>query len=147
MDTTLSARNTTTSRIFTLTDGNVTLEGSTLGITQTAVTTNNGTLSECIAEHNLFTLSYQPLILVSFALNGLLFVAALLDRRKLTRQNYMFACVISTLLSNILYLVFFDWIIIDNYFEKDVAEIQTNMMSVSKVIWMIRSFQCKAGLS
>lgn len=61
------------------------------------------------------TLLVLPLPVGSLILNIFLFVAASKNRRKLQRQNYIFACVTSTLASNVLYLLFQVWILIDNF--------------------------------
>ncbi|CAK8671983.1 unnamed protein product [Clavelina lepadiformis] len=70
----------------------------------------------CHNEDHWEKLLILPIPIISLLMNLVLFMAGHIYRRKLRRHNYLYGCVSSTLLSNILYLVFHIWILLDNYF-------------------------------
>nr|XP_039273421.1 uncharacterized protein LOC120347484 [Styela clava] len=109
---------------------------TTQGFTSSMLDHNVSAYDEfpCQPVRNLWTLAFQILILPSFIFNVLLFIAAFLDRVKLQRQNYLFASVSSTLLSNILYMIFLEWTLLDNYVETKSRSV-LGVMNVEKYVW------------
>jgi len=61
-------------------------------------------------------LSFLPLPIVAFALNFFLFITTTINRKKLERQNYVYLCVISMLLGNVLFILLHVWYTFDTYF-------------------------------
>ncbi|XP_077970880.1 uncharacterized protein LOC120328871 [Styela clava] len=112
-------------------------------VTDDDVTTRsfgNNTLSNtgndtCEQNNNLFTIAFIPFKIIVTFLNLTLFAAAARDRKKLQRQNYTFSCVMSTLLSNTVYLLMSIWLTVDNYPQVSRSP-QEGIMSIEKVIWI-----------
>lgn len=57
----------------------------------------------------------MPLPILGGLVNLIVWLAATIYRRKFLRQNYVYTCVTSTLLSNVVFLAFHLWDEIDGY--------------------------------
>ena len=67
-------------------------------------------------QKNWERLCFLPLPIVAFCLNFFLFITTTMNRKKLERQNYVYLCVISILLSNVLYILLHVWYTFDSFF-------------------------------
>lgn len=107
------------------------------GDVQSTVTTaqGNGT-DRCEANNNLFTIAFIPFKVIVTLMNLMLFTAVVRDRKRLQRQNYTFTCVMSTLLSNTVYLFISIWLTVDNY-PQHGADPQEGVMTKEKYLWLI----------
>ncbi|CAK8672259.1 uncharacterized protein LOC143464909 [Clavelina lepadiformis] len=70
---------------------------------------NNTTSSQCVALQRWIYIPLMPLPIISGCINIVIWLAATIYRKKLIRQNYVYLCVTSTLLSNVLFLSFQLW--------------------------------------
>ncbi|XP_078492649.1 uncharacterized protein LOC100186529 [Ciona intestinalis] len=75
-------------------------------------------VDKCSSTKHWEFLVLLPFGFLSIAFNLTLVVAATFNRRRLQRQSYVYACVTSTLLGNLLYVILHTWIILDNYLTK-----------------------------
>ena len=71
----------------------------------------------CSADEQLkwVYVALMPLPLFAGLINVVVWLAATINRKKLLRQNYVYTCVTSTLLSNVAFLSFHLWDEIDRY--------------------------------
>ena len=96
-------------------------------------TTDHENLTErCIANNNFFTICFIPIKVIVTMMNLILFTAIARDWKRLQRQNYTFHCVLSTLLSNSLYLIVSIWLTVDNY-PQVTTNTQEGIMTTEKV--------------
>lgn len=87
----------------------------------------------CHVERNWYTFGFQAIVLPSIFINATTLIATLIDRKKLQRENCFFASVISTIVSNNVYLVMLEWILFDNYWDPATAAKATEL-TFNKVI-------------
>lgn len=67
----------------------------------------------CVQENDWQNLLLLPLVFLCALLNLVVLAATIINRKRLRRQNYMFVCVDSTLLSNVVFLAIEIWILMD----------------------------------
>lgn len=65
----------------------------------------------------MFVLLNVPIPILSILINGIVLLAAGLQRKTLRRHNYVFSSVCSTLISNMVYTVLAVWTAIANYLQ------------------------------
>lgn len=91
---------------------------TTVGLQTSSITSYRDV---CEVERNWYTLGFQAIVLPSIFFNAATLIAALIDRKKLQRENCFFASVISTIVSNNVYLFMLEWILFDNYWDPATA--------------------------
>lgn len=93
---------------------------------ETTVSRNAGV---CEARINLVQTVQLPFVLITLLINFILLLAAIFDKKLLKRHNYLFACVNSTLMCNIVFLSLSVWDITAQYGAMDVPEIPMQLTS------------------
>lgn len=90
----------------------------------------------------MFVLLNLPIPILSILINGIVLLAAGLQRKTLRRHNYVFSSVCSTLVSNMLYTVLAVWTAIANYLqimEDGVNDQDNDVKDFSKKMWVARN--------
>lgn len=105
---------------------------TTPGLEASSITSSNDV---CKVERNWYTLGFQAIVLPSIFFNAATLVAALIDRKKLQRENCFFASVISTIVSNNVYLFMLEWILFDNYWDPATVP-KAAGLTFDKMLWV-----------
>lgn len=85
----------------------------------------------------MYVLLEVPIPIISILINGIVLLAAGLQRKTLRRHNYVFSSVCSALVSNMLYTVLAVWTAIANYLqfmEDGVTDQDIDVKDFSKVL-------------